>query len=263
MRNNLFLGFILFFVVSLGVSHAFNTKSALPEPNAQAQTSAEFVELRANFATTLQLQVISIDPSPIEGLVEVLTNQGLFYASKDGRILVHGRVFGIGEGVVNYTEESLAKVRVKGMKRFADNMIVFPAKEEKHVVTVFTDITCGYCRKMHSEIDEYNAKGITVRYMAYPRSGIRDAKGEYSQGFKDLQSIWCHENPAEALTRAKLGAQVAQRICDSQIEDEFNFGRQVGVSGTPAIMLESGDMLPGYQNPDQLSYMLDQMKLGI
>ena len=116
---------------------------------------------------------------------------------------------------------------------------------------------------MHSEIDEYNANGITIRYMAYPRSGIRNHKGEYSQGFKDLQSIWCHENPTEALTKAKLGAQVAQRICDTKIEDEFNFGRQVGVSGTPAIMFEDGTMIPGYQPPEQLSIVLDKMKSGI
>ncbi len=235
-------------------SHVHAEKAEVLSVKAQA-------ELSAKLSATLGLDIVSVSVSPFNSLLEVVTNQGLFYASQDGKFLVHGKLYGIdANNVVNYTEESLAKVRVDGMKQFKDDMIVYPAKDEKHVITVFTDITCGYCRKMHKQMDELNDNGITVRYLAYPRSGVKDQFGQYSQGFKDLRSIWCHEEPSEAMTKAKLGSNVAQRICDKPIEAEFNFGRQVGVSGTPAIIFDNGFMLPGYKEPAALLAILESMK---
>lgn len=215
--------------------------------------------LKIKLSSKLGLDISTVRISPMPGLAEVITNQGLFYVSYDGEYFIQGKLFGVGENVINYTEESLAQVRVDGMKKFSNDMIIFPAKNEKYVVTVFTDITCGYCRKLHNQIDVYNDKGITVRYLAYPRSGIIDGSGQPSQGFKDLRSIWCHENPKEALTKAKSGTSVAQRICDKPIEAEFDFGRQVGVNGTPAIMFANGMMIPGYQPPEKLAQMLESL----
>jgi thiol:disulfide interchange protein DsbC len=217
-------------------------------------------ELKNKLSAMLGLEINKVNPSAMPGLVELITNQGLFYASADGKFFIQGKLYGLGRTVTNYSEESLAQVRVEGMDTFSDAMIVYPAKNEKHVVTVFTDITCGYCRKMHEQMSDYNDKGITIRYLAYPRSGVKDRSGQYSEGFKDLRSIWCHENPEEALTKAKMGSSVAQRICDKPIEDEFNFGRQVGVNGTPAIILEGGMMLPGYKEPEALLNIIEQMK---
>jgi thiol:disulfide interchange protein DsbC len=228
------------------------------------KTPANFdaAELKNKLSLMLGLDIDVVKPSPMPGLVEIITNQGLFYASADGKYFIQGKLYGLGGKVVNYSEESLAKIRIDGMDKFTDAMIVYPAKNEKHVVTVFTDITCGYCRKMHEQMDDYNDKGITVRYLAYPRSGVKDRSGQYSQGFKDLRSIWCNENPAEALTDAKLGSNVTELICNKPIEDEFNFGRQIGVSGTPAVILENGVMIPGYQEPNALINILEQMKLA-
>ena len=218
-------------------------------------------ELKANLIKTLGMEIKEVRLSPMPNLVELITNQGLFYASTDGKFFIQGKLYGLGSTVTNYSEESLTKIRLDGMNQFSDAMIVYPAKDEKYVITVFTDITCGYCRKMHEQMDSYNDKGITVRYLAYPRSGVKDPYGKYSQGFKDLRSIWCHENPQEALTKAKMGSNVALRICDKPIEDEFNFGRQVGVNGTPAVILENGMLLPGYREPDALLTILEQMKV--
>ncbi|MGB1263240.1 MAG: bifunctional protein-disulfide isomerase/oxidoreductase DsbC [Cognaticolwellia sp.] len=247
-----------------------NNVVAYAEPTTQVQNSVmlpialspELTAVKAKLSQTLGLTVASIKPSAMAGMVEVITEQGLFYASVDGNFLFHGKMFGLGKNVTNLTEESLAQVRVEGMVKFSDDMIVFPAKNEKHVVTVFTDITCGYCRKMHDQIEDYNDKGITIRYLAYPRSGVKDRSGQLSQGFKDLRSIWCHEDPNTAMTKAKSGSTVAARICDKPIEEEFNFGRQVGVTGTPAIVLEGGMMVPGYQDPDKLLMLLETVQRG-
>jgi len=210
---------------------------------------------------TAGLTVQKISPSPIEGLVELVTEQGLFYATPDGNFLMQGRLYELGDDtVVNHTEEALAKVRIEGMEKFKDDMIIYPAKDEKHVITVFTDITCGYCRQMHAQMSEYNDLGITIRYLAYPRAGIKNEMGQYSSGFNDLRSIWCHEKPNEAMTKAKAGSSVARRICDTPVEAEFNFGRQVGVNSTPTVIFENGMMLPGYRDPNTLMQIIKSMK---
>lgn len=205
------------------------------------------------------LSVQSVTPTPVDNLIEVLTDQGLFYASADGKFLIQGKLYGIGDNVINYTEKSLAKVRMSGLSRFENEMIVYPAKNEKHVVTIFTDITCGYCRQLHQQMSDYNDLGITIRYLPYPRSGVKDRFGNLTQGFKDLRSIWCHEKPASALTKAKAGSSVAQRICDKPIDEQFEFARQVGVNATPAIIFDNGMMLPGYQKPEALIKILESM----
>ncbi|WP_286235009.1 bifunctional protein-disulfide isomerase/oxidoreductase DsbC [Thalassotalea sediminis] len=216
--------------------------------------------LSEKLSKLIGLEVQSITPTPVDNLIEVLTDQGLFYASADGQYLIHGKLYGLGENVVNYTEQSLSKVRVEGLARFKDDMIIYPAKDEKHVVTIFTDITCGYCRQLHQQMDEYNKLGITIRYLPYPRAGITDRFGNLSQGFKDLRSIWCHEDPASALTKAKAGSNVAHRICEKPIAEEFEFARKVGVSATPAIIFDNGMMIPGYQKPQALIKVLDSLK---
>ncbi len=212
--------------------------------------------LKAKINSSLGLTVVKVEKTEVPGIALLVTNQGLFYASYNGDFFIQGKVYSLGETVTDIGEKSLAKIRLAGLKNFEDDMIVYKAENEKYVVSVFTDITCGYCRKMHKQMADYNARGITFRYLAYPRSGIKDRAGNLSQGFKDLRSVWCSENTAEALTKAKSGSGIANRICEAPIEAQFNFGRQIGVSGTPAIILSNGMMIPGYQPPAQLEELL-------
>jgi thiol:disulfide interchange protein DsbC len=246
------------FLLSLFIANSFAAETA---GKATASVDAKVQQqLKQKIRATIGLEVISVQVSPMPGLLELVTNQGIFYSSADGQFLLQGNMYGIGDGrPVNFTESSLAKVRVDGLEQFEQDMIVFPAKNEKYVVTVFTDITCGYCRQMHQQMDEYNAKGITIRYMAYPRAGIKDQLGEYTQGFKDLRSIWCHENPNMAMTKAKAGSSVAARICDKKVAEEFAFGRQIGVNSTPALILANGMLMPGYRQPDDLLKILQDV----
>ena len=239
-------------------AQAVEASSATSNVTKSAVESTEFKALAAKLTNVIG-EISSIKPSPMVGLVEVIADHRVFYTSLDGNFLVDGKLYDI-KARNDITEETLKKVRLDGVQSFAGDMIVYKAKNEKHVINVFTDITCGYCRKMHEQMDEYNDKGITVRYLAYPRYGVKDQQGQYSQGFKDLQSIWCHEDPQSALTKAKQGSPVAQRICDKPIEAEFDFGRKIGVNGTPAIIFDNGFMVPGYKDPDSLLNILEQVK---
>ena len=217
------------------------------------------IKLKKKLKRTLGITVEDVIKTEFPGIALVITDQGLYYSSYNGEFFIQGKVYQVGETITNLADISLAKIRMEGIAKFEKDMIVYPAKNEKHVVNVFTDITCGYCRKMHEQMDEYNDLGITVRYLAYPRAGITDRNGGLTSGFKDLRSVWCNEDPNTALTKAKQGSSIAQRICDKPIAEEFNFGRQVGVNSTPTIITSNGIMMPGYRKPKDLLQVLESM----
>ncbi len=243
------------------VAQEINAATQSPPALLSAKTVAQANELNAEFLTDklskkLGMKINKVEATPIAGIALLITEQGIIYASYDGDYLIQGNMFSLGDSVVNLTESSFAQVRLDGLKRFEGETIDYIAEDEKYVVTVFTDITCGYCRKMHSQMADYNARGITFKYLAYPRSGINDRFGNLSQGYKDLRSIWCNEDSSNAMTKAKSGDKVENKVCDTTIEAQFDFGRKVGVNGTPAMILSNGTMIPGYQPPAKLEEIL-------
>ena len=132
------------------------------------------------------------------------------------------------------------------LKPFEKDMLVYKAKNEKHVITVFTDVDCGYCRKLHNQMSEYNDLGITVRYLAYPRAGIPSANAD------EMQAVWCAKDPLQAMTDAKAGKNIKAASCDIDISKQYRLGMSFGINGTPAMILEDGTMIPGYQPPENL-----------
>jgi thiol:disulfide interchange protein DsbC len=208
---------------------------------------------KGKIESLLGMQVKAIGDAPINGLLQVVTDKGLFYASPDAKYFMQGRIYNLDEGMRNETEVSLAAMRIGGIEKFGSSVIEFKAKDEKYVVDVFTDITCGYCKKLHNEIDQYNKLGITVRYLAYPREGLN------GKTYKDMVSVWCAENPQQALTNAKGGEGVKAKTCDNQVAEQYAFGQSIGVNGTPNIILPDGSLIPGYQPPAMLAEALKQL----
>lgn len=241
------------------VANTSQVPNTLAQPVERDPTQLNIESLKEKIKAKLGLTVVNVEKTPVPGIALLITDQGLFYSSYNGDYFIQGKVYSLVTTVTDLAEQSLAKMRLEGMEKFKDDMIVYKAKEEKYVVTVFTDITCGYCRKMHKQMDEYNARGITFRYLAYPRAGIKDRLGNYSEGFKDLRSVWCSDDPNVAMTNAKNSEDIDYNVCDKPIEGQFDFGRQVGVNGTPAIILSTGMMVPGYQPPAQLEQLLQTL----
>ena len=128
-------------------------------------------------------------------------------------------------------------------------MVVFePATDNRKAeITVFTDIDCGFCRKLHQEVPELNRLGIAVRYLAYPRAGVG------SESFDKIVSAWCSKDQKRALTRAKAGETIPSLTCDNPVARHFELGGRMGVTGTPAIVLESGRLVPGYLPAERLA----------
>jgi len=222
-------------------------------------SSAAFSATQTDVDAAIKLKLLSIGleaqnikDTPMSGLKEVTTNRGIFYVSADGKYFIAGRLFDLNNDMQNLTDLAMNQFRVEGIANFKDSMIVYPAKNEKYKITVFTDTTCGYCRKLHSQMSEYNDLGITVQYLAFPRGGIN------SKSFYDIQSVWCAADQQKAMTEAKSGDNVKSAQCSAPIEAQYNLGQASGVNGTPAIVLDDGTMIPGYKPPTDLIELLVQ-----
>lgn len=195
-------------------------------------------------------QIDRVKPSEINGLYEVVSGSNIFYASEDGKYLIQGQLFD-AEAKKNLTETKLAGVRKVALEKVGEqNMIMFKAPIQKYTVTVFTDIDCGYCRKLHSEIDQYLAQGITVRYMFYPRAG----KG--SDSYSKAISVWCSPDRNKALTAAKKGDLPETKQCENPVDEHMQLAESFGVNGTPMIITQAGNILPGYVPAQQLAKVL-------
>jgi len=192
-----------------------------------------------------------ITPSPIAGIYEVVIGQKISYVSADGHYLIQGTLIDL-ELQKNLTEPRLNKIKADAMAALDENnMLSFGPKDAKHTVTVFTDIDCGYCRKLHKEIDSYGEKGIRIRYLFYPRAGVG------SDSFKKAVSVWCADDSKQAMTLAKSGKPIELKTCDNPVQHDMKLGEQMGVNGTPAMVLENGKMIPGYVPAGRLGAILD------
>tara|TARA_B100000780_G_scaffold276899_1_gene246430 strand:+ start:1368 stop:2060 length:693 start_codon:yes stop_codon:yes gene_type:complete len=197
------------------------------------------------------MSVKGIKQSQVDGLFVVdIGDLQPIYASKDGNFFLYGEMYAIKNGeLLNTTKQeiSLNRRAILDSELSEKDFITFAATDEKHVITVFTDVDCGYCRKFHGEIEDYNAQGITVNYVAFPRSGLE------SESYNKIVSAWCSSDPKGTLTALKEGRDPALKLCqDHPVENHYLLGQRIGITGTPAIISSSGDLLPGYLPPMEL-----------
>ena len=203
------------------------------------------------------MEVTEVSAAPIPGMVELNVNgRESVYMTEDGRHLLIGKLLEIKDGeVVNPAEKRFEKVRKEGIKTLdPSDMITYAAEDEKAEVYVFTDISCGFCRKLHRHIDEYNAAGVTVHYLAFPRGGPT------TEAAAAMRHIWCAQDRAQALTDAKIKDEVTQvelTECAKPVDEQYQLGNTFGVRGTPAIYSTEGEQLGGYVTPEQLLERLE------
>lgn len=200
------------------------------------------------------IKITQIQPTPIKGIYEVMAGTQIMYVTGDGRYFVGERIVDL-KTREDLTEPRLAVARKQLMDRLTDDqMIIFGAPELTHTVTIFTDIECGYCRKLHNQMAEYNKEGIRVRYLFYPRAG----KG--SPAYDEAVSVWCAGDAAArraAMTAAKAGKSVENKTCDNPIDAHMQLAAEFGLRGTPGILTDSGDLIPGYVEPKRLAAQLN------
>ena len=192
----------------------------------------------------------SIEPSIFDGIYKVYYGDlQPIYVSQDGNFFIYGDMYQINSNrIINITNEETKSRRVDLLSSIPSNeLIIFKSKNEISAITVFTDVDCGYCRKLHSQISEYNKVGITVKYAAFPRSGIG------TQTFTRMVGAWCADDPKKVITDLKNDKKLNLDFCDDQpIAKHYVVGQKLGISGTPAIITSDGELIPGYVSPEEL-----------
>jgi thiol:disulfide interchange protein DsbC len=197
-------------------------------------------------------------PAPIAGLYEFMQGADLSYLTIDGKYFIDGNIYDMATRK-NLSEEHRAQVRVALIAAVPESqMVIFSPDNPRYTITVFTDVDCQFCRKLHSEIGELNKLGVRVRYMFFPRTGPG------TESWHKAEAVWCSANRNEALTKAKLGNPVdTTKLCASTpVDREYNLGLNVGVRGTPAIISESGELISGYVPARELAQRLKDMQLA-
>jgi thiol:disulfide interchange protein DsbC len=211
--------------------------------------------VRSEIAKRLEVPVEAVKPSLVPGLFEVVHSTEVLYVSTDGKYVIAGDLYDLGTKT-NLSERRRAAARAEALRSIGDaDVIAFGPADAKFTIDVFTDIDCGYCRKMHGEVAGYNELGIRVRYMFYPRSGPG------TESWQKAVSVSCSPNPQDALTRAKQGEAVPVRNCKtSPVAKTYELGRELQVRGTPGIFTAAGDYVPGYRPPAEMLELLKQLE---
>ncbi|GAB6139766.1 bifunctional protein-disulfide isomerase/oxidoreductase DsbC [Methylosoma difficile] len=186
-----------------------------------------------------------ITETPLKGIYEVSIGAETIYMSGDGRYAFQGHLIDL-EGKKDLTEEKLSAARKKAIAGIGNNMIVFKPKIAKYTVTIFTDIDCGYCRKLHSELDTYLAEGITIQYLFYPRAG------KDSESYHKAVAVWCAKDRNAALTAAKKDEKLDMKTCENPVDEHMKLAEMFQLRGTPMIVTEKGNTYPGYMPAKQL-----------
>lgn len=243
------------FLRSIGVATTLSLlsmASAVAEDGGEAG-NAQAVITRELTAAMPQVVIRRISESPIPGVYEVESNiPKLLYVSGDGKYFVAGDIYEISDGrITNPAQERLERRRAEVVNTLDPaDMVVFRPEKVRAVVTVFTDVDCGYCRKLHNEVPQLNRMGIQVNYLAYPRAGV--GSGTYNK----MVSVWCAPDRQDAMTRAKRGEALPSANCENPVSRDFELGNELGINGTPAIILTDGRLIPGYMPAADLAAQL-------
>ena len=208
---------------------------------ASATVMASDAEIKSKLQA-LGAKNIEVKDSPVKGLKTAVTDQGILYVSENGQYVLQGKMYELtNKGPVDVAGKLLAD-KVNALK---NEMIIYPAKNEKYVVTVFMDITCHYCHILHQQVKEYNDLGITVRYLAFPRAGMNETA-------RQMEAIWTSKDPVFALNEAEKGNLPKELKTPNIVKRHYDLGVQLGVQGTPSIVTSTGELIGGYLKPKDL-----------
>jgi thiol:disulfide interchange protein DsbC len=243
MRNTFLLSLVA--VMGAGLASAApsltTVSSAAPAPSGDTP-SLEVIASRIKGAKASELR-----PTPIKGIYEYQRGAEIAYVSEDGKYAFAGDMYALGSSY-NLTEARRREVRrnlISGVPEAS--MVAFSPKEYKYTITVFTDVDCAYCRKLHSQIADYNKLGIRVRYVSFPRTGPD------TESWTRAEQVWCAKDRNAALTVAKLGKDPGGAVCATNpVASQYQLGRSLQISGTPSIVTEFGDMIEGYAPPMEM-----------
>ncbi len=188
----------------------------------------------------------AVQATPVGGLYEARFGTSVLYISADGRYLIDGNLLDM-EQRKNLTEVTIERARVEILGQLDEaEMVLYLPQETRRTLTIFTDIDCPYCVRLHEERKALLDAGVKLRYLLYPRAGIN------SPSWDKAVNVWCSENRAEALTDAKAGVELESKSCETPILSHIRLASTFGLKGTPHIVVDNGEVIGGYMPAQKL-----------
>lgn len=200
-------------------------------------------EAQAKFSALVPLELRAVEESPIPGLLRLVTERGVFYMTDDAEYIVAGNIHEAKPGLPNLTRQRAMRDTIAKIDDMRDGFITYEAPNSQHEVIVFYDTSCPWCVRQHNALQDYLDAGITVHYAAFPRQGIRSRNGTYTSTYNQMQNVWCADSPQSALDISAQNGAVPVATCDNGIEAQFELGKALGVTGTPATIDMQGNMV--------------------
>lgn len=219
----------------------------------EAASEADIKQLKQVLPNVLPAAAnAEITASPVAGLYQVVAGGQVLYMTKDATFVLDGDLYNM-QTRTNLTENARGAIRLDALDELGEkNMIVYqPKGDVKHTITVFTDIYCPYCVRLHNEMEQYLNNGVKVRYIFVPFKGPKSVEASVS--------VWCAKDQNKALSKAKAGDDIEQLSCDNPVKKHQALAAALGIRGTPAIMLENGHLMPGYVPAGKLIEQLNTL----
>lgn len=217
-------------------------------------SATDYEQVRERLSTLISDDTsISIAESPLPGILQVRLGADIVYITDDARYLLQGRVLDL-DTRQDLTDQAKSRIRRELVDEIDyDKLISYGPEDSEFEVIVFTDVDCGYCRRLHQQVGEYNDADIRISYAAFPRAGLG------SETFTKMTSVWCSDDQQSAMDLAKGGGTPEPAECDAPVAEQYELGQSVGVTGTPALITPNGDLIPGYVPPKDLRARLEQL----
>lgn len=237
---------------------AATENAAAPNVGPKVTPAAEQMVRQTIHGLSATAQIDSIQLASIPGFYQVIASGQMLYVSTDGKYIMHGDLVDVGRHV-NVGDEAWSRFRREELAKVPPSeRIVYAPAHPKYTVTVFTDVSCGFCRALHEHMAAFNKAGIAVEYLAWPREGVLTTSGRPTPTYTEMVSVWCAKDRKAAFTATQEGHVPPAISCVNPVKDQFNIGVKLGVDGTPTIIAADGRVLGGYVTPGQLLQALEK-----
>lgn len=198
-----------------------------------------------------EAQISSISKTPYSGLYEVVIDGELIYSSADGKYLVMGNIIELSTRR-NLTAARMAKLsEVKWNTLPLDKAIKEVRGDGSRKLAVFSDADCPFCKKLEPELEKLS--NVTIYTFLYPIEGL------HPQAVPTSKQIWCEKDRLKAWKAYMLKGErpKASGDCANPVNEVIALGNKLRVTGTPTLIFENGQRVPGYVTADKLDQLLN------
>ncbi len=184
-------------------------------------------------------KIDAVRPSPMPGLWEVVIGNEVRYTDPTGSFLLEGELIDL-KGKKNLTEERVNQLnRIDFATLPFKDAVVWKNGTGKRRIAVFADPNCGFCKRFEVSLQEL--KDVTVYTFLLPILG--------GDSPEKTRAIWCAKDRSGAwlgwMLKGEQPPKPGATCDDSAIERNLALSRKIHVNGTPAILLEDGNRIPG------------------